>query len=83
MNVQRKFHWDSLVEVCGEGIERLPQFKDLIGKRLVVDAVQWYHSKNYREDATTDSYYVFPEEYKGMEHDEGKWIGGCNLRLVA
>lgn len=82
MNVQSKFHWDATVEVCGEGIDKLPQFKKLMGKKLYISGVQFYQSRHFREGAYTDSYLVAPIEYQGFEHDEDVWIGGCNLRLV-
>ena len=82
MQVHWRFSKDAIVEVCGEGIERLPQFKLLIGKKLYIDGARWYQSTHYREDATTDCYCVAPIESNGYEHDDYTWIGGCNLRLV-
>lgn len=82
MNVNWKFPKTSIVEVCGEGIERLPPFQKLIGKKLHVMAARWYQSIHYKDDAWTDDYFVEPIEFQNMETDEGVWIGGANLRAV-
>lgn len=82
MIVSKRFAFGSFVEVCGEGIEKLPQFQSLIGKKLIVDSVRYYQSRHFRADGYTDAYFVFPAEFEGTEHDEGEWIGGCNLRYM-
>ena len=81
MLVHWRFSKAAIVEVCGEGIERLPDFQKLIGKKLYISGARWYQSKDYRDDVTMDAYLVAPVEYQGYEHDEDVWISGVNLRL--
>lgn len=82
MVVTRKFSFGDIVEVVGEGIDKHPTLKHLIGEQLVIDGVHFYQSCHFGPDAYMVSYSVFPVQYAGGEHDEEVLVGECNLKRV-